>query len=256
MKLLIKHITIFLLFTVAFCSTTSKGTSTIKDSDDYVVLLHGLGRTALSMKKLEKHLHRKGFKTVNISYPSTKYPIETLSDVYLINEIMQRCTDPNSKIHFVTHSLGGIILRYYLKKNHLPNLGRVVMLSPPNKGSEIAEHFQKNIFFKIFMGPAGQQLGISANSVPNSIGPADFELGIITGDKSFNPYFSKLIPGKDDGKVSVERAKLEGMSDFLVVHKDHMFIMYSKKVIEQVIFFLEKGRFCRKASKEGNSRLR
>ena len=118
----------------------------------------------------------------------------------------------------------------------------------------ISKSAPKNVFFKILMGPAGQQLGISANSVPNSIGPADFELGIITGDKSYNPYFSKLIHGEDDGKVSVESAKLEGMSDFLVMHKDHMFIMYSKEVIEQVIFFLEKGRFCREAlKKEGKS---
>ena len=125
------------------------------------------------------------------------------------------------------------------------------MLSPPNQGSEIADYFSRNIFFKLQMGPSGQQLGISKNGMPNSIGPADFELGIITGDKTLNPYFSKIIPGPDDGKVSVERAKLDGMSDFLVVHKDHMFIMQSKEVIEQVIFFLVNGRFWRESSMDG-----
>lgn len=247
----VKSIALFLLFSLIISYGRPGAVAEKVAEGDYVVLLHGLGRTALSMKKLERHLRSKGFDTVNLSYPSTKYSVGALADVYLKNELTWRCPDTDCKIHFVTHSLGGIILRYYLKNNHIPNLGRVVMLSPPNQGSEIADYFSRNIFFKLQMGPSGQQLGISKNGMPNSIGPADFELGIITGDKTLNPYFSKIIPGPDDGKVSVERAKLDGMSDFLVVHKDHMFIMQSKEVIEQVIFFLVNGRFWRESSMDG-----
>jgi triacylglycerol lipase len=209
--------------------------------NDYVVLLHGLGRTRWSMYVLERTLSR-GFRVINIGYPSRKYPIEQLAE-YVGRRIHQRCTDENKKVHFVTHSLGGIVLRCYLKGNPLPNLGRVVMLSPPNQGSELVDVFRGNVLFKIAAGPAGAQLGTEPTSVPNMLGLVAFEVGIIMGNGSLNPIFSRLIPGADDGRVSVERSKVEGMADFMTVPQHHSFIMNSSEVIEQVICFLENGHF-------------
>lgn len=212
---------------------------------DYVVLLHGLGRTSVSMRKLERHIARRGYRVINVSYPSTRNSIEVLAGKYLKETVQRKCADPERRIHFVTHSLGGIVVRCYLRDKHPRNLGRVVMLSPPNQGSELADHFGDGILSKAFIGPAGRQLGVSPDSVPNTLGPVDFELGIITGDRTFNPYFSKIIPGPDDGNVSVERAKVEGMADFLVVHHTHTFIMRSGEVIRQILYFLENGKFRR-----------
>ncbi len=209
----------------------------------HVVLLHGLGRTSRSMRALEGNLSGLGFHVINIDYPSSKYPIEYLAE-YVRNEVRRRCTD-EEKIHFVTHSLGGIVLRYYLKEHQLHNLGRVVMLSPPNQGSELVDNLRDNILFKIVTGPSGQQLGTDSSSVPITLGPVDFELGIIAGNRSLNPIFSHLIPGEDDGRVSVERSKVEGMADFLIVPHVHPFIMNSPEVIEQTVYFLERGRFLR-----------
>jgi len=141
--------------------------------------------------------------------------------------------------------LGGIVLRYYLKENQLHNLGRVVMLSPPNQGSELVDNLRDNILFKIVTGPSGQQLGTASSSVPITLGPVDFELGIIVGNRSLNLILSHLIPGEDDGRVSVERSKVEGMADFLIVPQAHPFIMNSPEVIEQTVYFLEHGRFLR-----------
>jgi triacylglycerol lipase len=208
-----------------------------------VILLHGLARTENSLQKLEHHLKNQGFFVVNIGYPSRKKEIQTLS-FETINKATAECAAVGAaRIHFVTHSMGGILVRYYLGLNKMPNLGRVVMLSPPNQGSEVVDKLKDFPLFKWLNGPAGQQLGTDKDSLPNSIGPPDYEVGIITGDRSINPILSLLIPGEDDGKVSVKNAKLKGMKDFLVVHKSHPFIMNDENVLKQVTFFIENGAF-------------
>jgi pimeloyl-ACP methyl ester carboxylesterase len=214
-----------------------------KEKDDCVILLHGLGRTSRSMKKLEKSLSLQGYKVINLNYPSTRHPVEFLSEQILSKAVEQCQKQPPPRIHFVTHSLGGIIVRYYLSLHELPNLGRVVMLSPPNQGSELVDRLKKSFIYRKINGPAGQQLGTDRNSLPISLGPVNFELGVITGNRSFNLLSSMIIPGPDDGSVSVERAKVSGMKDFLVLPHSHTFIVKSRDAIGQVIYFLKYGIF-------------
>jgi len=211
--------------------------------EGYVILLHGLARTSRSMAKLEKRLSQYGYQVINLDYPSTEYSIEFLAEEYLGRIIERFNAGPRRKVHFVSHSLGGIIVRYYLKHHELSNLGRVVMMSPPNQGSEVVDCMKDTLIFKKINGPAGQQLGTDKDSFPVKLGPVDFELGVIAGNRTFDPLFSMLIPGPDDGKVSVKRAKVEGMADFLVLPHSHTFIMQKEDVIEQVIHFLEHGSF-------------
>ncbi|MDY6862183.1 MAG: alpha/beta hydrolase [Thermodesulfobacteriota bacterium] len=218
----------------------------LKDYEDsYIILLHGLGRTSISMKRLEWVLSDKGYDVINAGYPSTKFSIRHLANDHLDRIIKEHCAEPDRKIHFMTHSMGGIILRCYLQKHKLANIGRVIMFGPPNQGSEIADHFKNNFLYKFFMGPAGQEIGTGLNDIPCKLGPVDFELGVIAGNSTLNPYFSYIIPGPDDGKVSVKRAKISGMKDFLVVHTSHSFMIWRKKVIKQAIYFLENGMFYR-----------
>jgi len=213
------------------------------EGTECVILLHGLNRTESSLLKLELNLINHGFNVENIGYSSRKKNIQTLSGE-TISHAINKCEKANAtKIHFVTHSMGGIIVRYYLEKNKINNLGRVVMLSPPNQGSEAVDKLKDLFLFKWINGPAGRQLGTDRESLPNKIGPPDYDVGIITGDKTINPILSILIPGEDDGKVSVERAKLMGMKDFLVVHKAHPFIMNDEDIIKQVIYFIKNGIF-------------
>lgn len=209
---------------------------------DTVVLVHGLGRTKRSMNALAHHLGQEGFRVINFGYPSTRQPVGTSTEQ--LRETLQR--DPgcgSGKIHFVTHSLGGIVVRALLKEQRPENLGRVVMLSPPNQGSEVADRLRNNIVYKWATGRAGQQLGTEPHSVPNQLGGVDFPVGVITGRRSWNPLFSMWIAGPSDGKVGVARARLAGMSDFLVVPRSHTYIMRSRGVIEQVARFLREGRF-------------
>lgn len=214
------------------------------DMDGCVILLHGMGRTNRSMAKMARHLVEKGYGVVNLDYPSTQASIETLSRG-IVAETVQRCRSehPSGPIHFVTHSLGGILVRQYLQAHRLPPGSRVVMLSPPNQGSEIADMMKDCFLYRWIMGPAGQQLGTDAASLPNRLGPVDVPVGIITGDGTLEPWFSSRMPGPDDGKVSVARARLVEMTDFIVVHKSHGFIMNDPEVIAQTIRFLEHGGF-------------
>lgn len=213
------------------------------NENDCVILLHGLARTERSMIPMEKALNQSGYQVVNISYPSRKQRIGALARDY-VGKAVKRCQQHRANnIHFVTHSLGGILVRYYMTKYELPELGRVVMLSPPNQGSEIVNILASTRFYYWINGPAGLQLSTKDYSVPNMLGPVDYPVGIITGNKSINPLTSYWIPGEDDGKVSVQRAKLKGMKAFKVVPHSHTYIQKSKRVIELTETFLKTGTF-------------
>ncbi len=206
-----------------------------------VVLLHGLARSDSSMIKLADELQKENFKTVNVDYPSTEYSIEELAEK-AITPALKLCSS-HDEINFVTHSLGGILVRQYLSNHIIPNLGRVVMLGPPNKGSEVVDELRDIPGFHLINGDAGMQLGTGEMSVPNRLGPADFNLGIIAGTESINLILSMIIPSIDDGKVSVERTKLKGMNDHIEIETSHPFMMKNKEVIAQVIYYLKNGKF-------------
>jgi triacylglycerol lipase len=215
--------------------------SQVSARGELVVLLHGLGRTRVSMGTLQEALTRDGYRVINLGYPSRDHPVEALADT-LARSLRLCCQDEPGPIHFVTHSMGGIVVRAYRQRHGDPRMGRVVMLSPPNHGSEVVDRLPDPLL-GMAMGPAALQLGTDTASVPRSLPPADFDLGIIVGDGSLNPLFSAWLPGADDGKVSVSSAWLEGADAFLVVPYSHTFIMRRAEVIEQVVAFLRTGAF-------------
>jgi hypothetical protein len=212
-------------------------------AQEEVILLHGLCRTSRSMVTMERALTDAGYKVRNADYPSLSAPIEKLAEDAIGKAVSDCQRDGATKIDFVTHSLGGILVRSYLACHTIPSLGRVVMLAPPNQGSEIVDKLGWLFLFKWLNGPAGNELGTDKNSTPNRLGPANFHVGIIAGDRSINWINSLLIPGRDDGKVSVERTKLAGMTDYVVIHATHPFIMKNCEVIRQTIQFLRTGNF-------------
>ncbi|MFT7223485.1 MAG: pimeloyl-ACP methyl ester carboxylesterase [Cellvibrionaceae bacterium] len=217
-----------------------------------VVLLHGLARTENSMSKIEEKLAENGYQVVNDGYSSRKYKIEVLAEK-AIGSALKKCGD-DPEINFVTHSFGGILVRQYLSTHDISRLARVVMLGPPNKGSEVVDKLGEIPGFHFINGDAGLQLGTDVLSVPNTLGPANFDLGIIAGNKSINFFLSTLIPGADDGKVSIERTKLSGMNDHIELETSHPFMMRNEKVIDQVLFYLKNGRFKRNSVRSARHR--
>lgn len=217
-------------------------------SGEPVVLLHGLLRSSSSMSRLEKSLAAEGFRVCNVSYPSRHFTIEVLAADYVAPAIRECFPGSSTPVHFVTHSMGGIVVRQLAKSGAFPAIGRVVMLAPPNHGSELVDEFGHWWLFKRINGPAGNELGTSADAIPARLGPAPFEVGIITGDRTISLLMSAFLPGANDGKVSVASARLEGMKDFLVIPATHTFIMRDSVAIRQAITFLERGAFERTAA--------
>jgi triacylglycerol lipase len=212
-------------------------------NSESVILLHGLCRTSRSMSKMQRALVEAGYAVWNVDYPSRNSLIPKLADDAIGKALAQCRQNGATKIDFVTHSMGGILVRSYLARHSVPDLGRVVMLAPPNRGSELVDKLGGFKLFKWINGPAGTEMGTGRDSLPNLLGPANFPLGVIAGDRSINWINSLLIPGPDDGKVSLERAKLAGMTGFLVVHATHPLIMRNREVIRQTIAFLRNGKF-------------
>ena len=165
----------------------------------------------------------------------------------LQSEVGLCCGTEAETVHFVTHSMGGVLVRSYLRRQPEAHRGRVVMLSPPNQGSEIIDAFADSPLLQRFVGPAGSELGTDSAGIASQLGPVRFSLGIVTGDRSMNPLSSWLIPGPDDGKVGVDRARVDGAADFMVVPATHTFIMNRRDVAEEVVHFLRHGRFASQA---------
>lgn len=210
-----------------------------------MIVVHGLARSAKSMQKLADGLRGAGYTVNNLDYPSTSATIEALAATQLAAAVKRAQADGAVRIQFVTHSMGGILVRQYLGTNTLAQLGRVVMLGPPNHGSELVDKLGRFAPFAWVNGPAGKQLGTASDSLPNRLGAVSYPVGIIAGTRSFNPIYSAMIEGPDDGKVSVASARLEGMADFLELWENHTFMMGSDEVIRQSVHFLREGRFDR-----------
>ncbi len=208
-----------------------------------VILLHALGRSSYSMSSMAAYLTKANYFVVNHGYPTTRKSIEALADEDLAWMVAQCQKYKPSKINFVTHSIGGVVLRAYLKNTNLPNIGRIVMLAPPNQGSQLADLLEHNLLFRIITGPAGQQLTTSKLNVPNAFTPHANQIGVIAGNFCLNPLMKIVFHGENDGKVAVENTRITGMKDFIVLPVSHTFMTKNKLVIHEVGYFLQNGHF-------------
>lgn len=206
-----------------------------------VVLIHGLGRSTGAMWFLQQRLEAAGYETFNLEYPSTRLAPEEITA--LLHEQIHRCCADRKKVHFVGHSLGGLLVRALLGEKRYLNLGRVVLLGSPSRGSALVDWLEKNRLFRELAGPTARRLGTDEQALYRSLPPPDYELGVIAGTRSLNPVGSWLLAGPDDGIVSVKSTRIDGMTDFLQIPADHVLMRYSNKVADEVIHFLRTGRF-------------
>jgi len=220
-------------------------------NDEAVVILHGLARGSHTMGRLQNTLEEAGYRVTNLDYPSTRAEPAELIDM-LGRSVRQCCADA-ARVHFVTASIGSIITRGYLAEEHPDNLGRVVMIAPPNRGSEIIDLIGGLFLVRRLLGPTAVALRTDEGGLTQSLPPIDYDVGIIVGTRSSNPISALVIPGPDDGGVSVEGAKLEGMKDFVTVARTHSSITSAPEVSRHALYFLRTGRFDPALREEKNS---
>ena len=213
------------------------------DRRECVVLLHGVGMGAWVMQPLADALEDAGYRTLNLSYPSRRLPIEQIAGEWLPAQLHAGGVEAAPRLHFVVHSMGSLVTRLHLRDRRPANLGRVVMLGPPNHGSAAADRSSRNALLRALMGVNLPRLGTGGDAIARQLGPADFEVGVIAGKSALNPLFRGDLGSEHDGAVTVESARLEGMRDFIVLPHSHTVMLWRSAVHAQVIAFLREGRF-------------
>ncbi|HSV97247.1 MAG TPA: alpha/beta fold hydrolase [Spirochaetota bacterium] len=208
---------------------------------EWVILLHGIFRSPRSMAKIETALAKRGYRVINFGYPSTRESIEDIAE--LLHQTVQQLPPERGRLHFVTHSLGGIVVRYYLAHYACPNPGRVVMIAPPNRGSTLASYLGKWMPYRWAFGRAGQQVAGAPDSYPLLLPPPRAEFGVIAGGLGSEVGINPFIPGDNDGTVKVEETKLPGMKDFILLKGQHSTLLAQRAVADNVLFFLSEGKF-------------
>lgn len=233
-------ILLFALSSVACADVSAFRTAAAAQADrDVVVLLHGLGRNKTAMWRMEDRLESAGYQVQRVGYDSlTQSPKQIVQQV--AQQIDACCTALPNRIHFVGHSLGGLVIRAYLQENPVETLGRVVLIGTPNQGSDFVDRYQDRWWLKM-LGPTTQALGTGPDSLVKSLQVPDYPVGVIAGvQESANDAY---LPGDDDGLVSVAATKIEGMKDFRLVEVGHSAMRYDDTVAQLTVAFLRNGAF-------------
>ena len=224
------------------------------DPRDLVILLHGLNVTHHTMARIARALAASGYRVLNPTYPTRAIPLEQIATQWLPNFLAAHNAPAAPRLHFVTHSMGGLVVRLWLHETGAPaNLARIVMIAPPNQGSEVPDHLRGNALTRFLTGINGARLGTDPESLPNRLTrspekfPAHIELGIIAGNRWLNPFFLPWIKGESDGTVSVASTRHPAMRDHIVMPHSHTEIIVRSAVSAQVIAFLRDGKFNRDA---------
>nr|WP_249168117.1 alpha/beta fold hydrolase [Bradyrhizobium elkanii] len=208
-------------------------------------MLHGISRTARSFRRMELALRAAGFATLNLDYDSRRKGLDALAeDIHPSLDQFARSLD--GSVHFVCHSMGGLLARVYLARHRPARLGRVVMLGTPNGGSEIADRLKNLAAYRAYFGPAGQQLVTRRDAATSALlPPIDYSAGIIAGNRSVYPITSIGLPRPHDGRVSVANTRLDSMTDHIVIRTSHPWLVRNAEAIAQTIAFLQEGKFSR-----------
>ena len=223
-------------------SADSVGGAEEAASRETVVLLHGLGRTRAAMWPLAVRIEKAGFDVVRIGYDSLRHsPEQILAEVG--QQIDACCANRPEPVHFVGHSLGGLIIRAYLAGHELRTRGRVVLIATPNSGTPLVDSYN-DAWWMDLAGPTAKSLGTGLDSFPNSLPKPDYPVGVIAGTREYW-LIKDLIPGQHDGLVPLESTRIDGMVDFITVDSNHAFLRYSQEVARQTIAFLRTGQFQR-----------
>ncbi|ARU56935.1 lipase [Oleiphilus messinensis] len=237
-------VALILLLGIGLVSCATKTTalqSTAYIESECVVLVHGLWRSGAAMQPIAEVLNQSGYNVVVIDYPSTRLAIPSLARTY-IHEGVQECADSHpTKIHLVSHSMGAILIRQYLQDHMLPSGSKVVMLSPPNQGSELSERFAGRWWFDGVVGPAASSL--TQHGIISRLAPLTVPVGIIAAKRNWSLWPDALLPEPNDGTVSLSSMALPEMNDWIEIESGHAMMRFNSAVQAQILHFLQHSHF-------------
>lgn len=235
---MIKHIKIIFL-EIIFIVFVSAYAVSANNKKGTVILLHGIMNKSFMMNRIEKGLVKEGYEVVNWGYPSYQNTIE--EHAKSLDNVVRKIKN-NETINFVGFSLGCIIIRYYLTHYKVANVKRFVMIAPPNHGSEQADY--RYNWARFILGEKSfKQLRAKNKDYYINMGIPSCEIGIIAGGKGNSKGYSKVLPGDDDGAVSLESAKIDGIKDFIQLKHEHTELILRKDTVDNVVSFIETGKF-------------
>ena len=219
--------------------------TTISYANHKVYVIHGFGGFALQMEKINQELIHEGYVTENYSYPSFTEELDSVGlDLY--QKVKQ---DNYDTVSFVTHSMGALVVRsmyQYLDSTvHFPVIFRIVMLAPPNKGTEMADMYS-NSTIKFLLGPNVEHMKTDSSSYANKLPIPTCEVGIIAGVRGKKPWFNPFLKEDNDGNVSLSLTTLGNEKDRIIVNAPHGLMTQQKKVIKLIIAFMKTGAFIKK----------
>jgi triacylglycerol lipase len=224
--------------------------SEVTTVSEVVFLLHGICKSRADMWAMQRYLQKRGYEVVNWGYPSRKYPVAELADMFAA-EVARH---PAERMHFVTHSMGGIVVRTYISRHQPGNLGRFVMIGTPNQGAEFADFLRDWRIYHGLFGPAGQELCTDANSACTCAGKPPCEFGIIAGGLNNRVGFNPFLPGDNDGIVTVDSTLLEGAADTVRLPHMHLYIQMMPGTLRAAARFLCHGNFSEECNANGGER--
>lgn len=207
-------------------------------SGEAVILLHGIFRSSKAMSRVQQRLEKDGHLVVPFDYPSTRADIRAAAE--MLGDVI-RSLEGVEKISFVTHSMGGLVVRAWLGDGGDPRANRLVMMGTPNSGSEVADLLRDWHLYRLILGPAGQQLITPEDSLIGTLPVPDIPFAVIAGGKGTGTGFNPVIPGDDDGLVAVSSAHLSGAEDSITLPVMHSFLPYSAEAIEAAVRYLSGG---------------
>ena len=231
---------ILAVLALSACALRGPTDARVTSEREMVVVLHGLGRNPGSMWLLGSRIENAGFDVTRIGYDSLNEPPEQIL-AEVSRKIDACCAASEWPVHFVGHSLGGLIIRAYLAQHKVRSLGRVVLIAAPNAGTPLVDTY-RDAWWMGLAGPTAKRLGSGADSFPRSLPAPDYPVGVIAGVSEI-PVLKDVIPGDDDGLVPLASASLAGMTDFVIVKSSHSLLRYSWEVARQTIAFLRCGGF-------------
>ena len=239
LRILSSYILMILILTG--CSTTADFQA--NRTGETVVIIHGLARSGYAMRSLTGRIEEAGYNTFVVDYASLgKSMDEVVMDV---TEQINDCCHGAVRVHFVGHSLGGLLTRAYFTRPQSERLrqklGQVIMIGTPNQGSAIVDHYEDRWWMKKF-GDTTLSLGTTPEDFPRKLPPPDFRPGVIAGT---NGWFlsNKIFGEKNDGLVAVSSTHLPEMADYVEIDVGHSMMRFNKEVAEQTLYFLEHGQF-------------